>query len=145
MSTKKNRARLWNPATKKHDDVGDYDTLEERDVVIAQARLERSQGKVPKVIEDKAKGGELFVTFAERTLMDRKRRVILSTWQNYNNMLQKWVVPTFGEMKLRDITPRDVDRWFNEVLPQGLTLERSALQHPLHGDDPRGEDAGDRV
>lgn len=119
MSTKKYRARIWNPAIKKHDDLGYYDSQEERDLVIAQARLERSQGKVPKVIEDKGKGGELFVTFAERTLLDRKRRVTLSTWQNYNNMLQKWVVPTFGAMKLRDITSRDVDRWFNEVLPQG--------------------------
>lgn len=119
MSTKKSRARIWNPATQKHDDLGYYDTKEERDVAVAQARLERSQGRIPKVIEDKAKGGELFVTFAERTILDRKRRVSPSTWTNYQSMLQKWIVPTFGQMKLRDIRSRDVDRWFNHVLPEG--------------------------
>lgn len=119
MSTKKYRARLWNPETKVKDDLGYYDTEEERDLVLAQAKLDRAQGRTPKVIEDRARGGELFVTFAERTLLDRKRRVTLSTWQNYQAMLRKWVVPTFGQMKLRDITPRHVDRWFNEVLPQG--------------------------
>lgn len=119
MSTTKHRARLWNPATKRRDDLGYYDTPEERDAVIAQAKLDRRQGRTPKVIEDRTRGGELFVTFAERTLMDRKRRVTLNTWSNYNRMLQKWIIPTFGQMKLRDITPRDVDRWFNEVLPEG--------------------------
>lgn len=119
MSTKKHRARIWNPATRKHDDLGYYDTKEERDVAVAQARLERSQGKVPKVIEDKTRGGILFVTFAERTILDRKRRVSPSTWINYNSMLQKWIIPTFGEMKLRDIKSRDVDKWFNQVLPEG--------------------------
>lgn len=119
MATKKHRARLWNPETQKKDDLGYYDTEEERDLVIAQAKLDRKQGRTPKVIEDRTRGGELFVTFAERTLLDRKRRVTLSTWQNYQAMLAKWVMPTFGHKKLRDITPRDVDRWFNEVLPVG--------------------------
>ncbi len=113
------RARLWNPETRKKDDLGYYETVEERDLVLAQAKLDRSQNKVPKVLEDRARGGELFVTFAERTLLDRKRTTTLRTWKNYNSMLQKWVLPTFGNMKLRDIRTRDVDRWFQEVLPQG--------------------------
>lgn len=119
MPTKKHRARIWNPYTKSKEDLGYYDTPEERDLVVAQAKLDRSQGRVPKVIEDKTRGGELFVTFAERTILDRKRRVSPSTWRNYNSMAQRWIIPTFGQMKLRDISPRDVDKWFNEVLPQG--------------------------
>ncbi|MGS0560106.1 tyrosine-type recombinase/integrase [Microbacterium aurugineum] len=119
MATRKYRARLWNPDTKVKDNLGYYDTEEERDLVIAQAKLARSQGRLPKVIEDRTRGGERFVTFAERTLLDRKRRVALTTWTNYNSMLQRWVVPYFGEMKLRDIRSRDVDKWFNEHLPQG--------------------------
>lgn len=118
MSTKKYRARIWNPTVKKKIDLGYYGTEEERDLVEARAKLDLSQQRTPKAIEDHTRGGELFVTFAERTLLDWKRRVTLSTWTNYQAMLGKWVVPTFGQMKLRDITPRDVDRWFNEVLPR---------------------------
>lgn len=119
MTTKKYRARIWNPVTKTKDDLGYYATPEERDLVVAQARHERSQGRVPKVIEDRARGGELFVTFAERTILDRKRRVAPATWTNYQSMLRTWIVPYFGDMKLRDIRSRDIDRWFNHVLPEG--------------------------
>lgn len=118
MSTTKHRARIWNPVTKKKLDLGYYETEEERDLAIAQARLELSRNRIPKVIEDRTRGGELFVTFAERTLLDRKRLVSLGTWENYNGMLQKWILPTFGSMKLRDITPREIDRWF-QSLPVG--------------------------
>lgn len=119
MTTNKHRARLWDPATQTRLELGYYATVEERDLALAQAKLELSQDRVPRVIEDRARGGELFVTFAERTLLDRKRTVADATWRNYQGMLRKWVVPTFGNMKLRDIRSRDVDRWFNEVLPAG--------------------------
>lgn len=119
MSTEKPRGRVWNPTEKKRIDLGYFDTKEERDLAVAQAKLEISRGQKPKIIEDRTRGGELFVTFAERTLLDRKRTVTLNTWKNYNGMLQKWIIPTFGTTKLRDIKPRDVDRWFNTVLPVG--------------------------
>lgn len=45
----------------------------------------------PKVVEDRACGGELFVTFAERTLLHRKtvRKISTGTWRNYNTHLQR--------------------------------------------------------
>lgn len=119
MSTEKPRGRVWDPTQKKRIDLGYFDTKEERDLAVAQAKLEISRGQKPKIIEDRTRGGELFVTFAERTLLDRKRRVTHNTWKNYNLMLQRWIIPTFGQMKLRDIKSRDVDRWFNTVLPVG--------------------------
>ncbi|MDD7929694.1 tyrosine-type recombinase/integrase [Microbacterium thalli] len=119
--TTKFKARFWDPAAAKYVHVGYFDTAEERDYEVAKAKLEHAKGLQPKVVEDRARGGELFVTFAERTLHHRLRtkKVTVGTWSNYNLMLQRWILPTFGQKKLRDITTREIDRWFNEVLPEG--------------------------
>lgn len=119
--TSKIRGKFYDATTGQSIHVGYFDTVEERDYEVAKAKMERARGMQPKVIEDRARGGELFVTFAERTLLHRKtvRKISTGTWRNYNTHLQRWILPTFGQTKLRDITAREVDRWFSEVLPAG--------------------------
>ncbi|MFE1663307.1 tyrosine-type recombinase/integrase [Microbacterium sp. P02] len=123
MSTQKpHRARVWDPEKRKHIALGYYATAREKRLAEAKALADLSEAR-----QEVQRGHERFETFAERTLLARKRRVTYSTWMNYQRILAKWIMPTFGTMKLRDITPAHVDTWFSSLPVAPSNAQRYAV------------------
>lgn len=52
-----------------------------------------------------------------------------STFRGYKSVVEKRLIPKFGHMKLKDITPKIISSFYNELLKEGLTEE---FIHYLH-------------
>lgn len=120
MTAKKHRARVTIDGRQIH--LGYFDTAKARKLAEAQALTNQEE-----TVLELVKGGERFESFAERTLLAHKRKVSLSTWENYQRMLRLWILPTFGKKRLRDITVRDVDRWFSSLPEAPSNAQRYAV------------------
>lgn len=120
MGKKQYRARVTIDGRQIH--LGYFDTAKERKLAEAEALANAKE-----TVLELVKGGERFQSFAERTLLAHKRRVTDSTWHNYMRMYRLWLLPTFGKKRLRDITVRDVDRWFNALPDAPSNAQRYAV------------------
>ncbi|GMM94745.1 tyrosine-type recombinase/integrase [Microbacterium sp. MTN4-26] len=120
MAGKRYRARVTIDGKQIH--LGYFTTARERKQAEAEALANQRE-----TVQARERGGERFETFAARTLQARKRKVAHSTWVNYNLMAQRWILPTFGRMRLRDITVRDVDEWFASLPPAPSNAQRYAV------------------
>ena len=85
---------------------------------LAEVRADISRGvwKSPKTPEEK---GFTFSEYAE-SFMDRSSRKP-KTDAEYDRLLKKHCVPTFGKMKLDAITPLKVGNWYAKLLPDAPT------------------------
>lgn len=47
---------------------------------------------------------------------DKKPRIKLNTWLTKENIVNTHILPYFGNIKVNEITPRDIVAWQNELL-----------------------------
>jgi len=87
---------------------------------LAEVRADISRGvwKSPKTPEDMEKSFT-FARYAE-LFMDRSSRKP-KTDAEYDRLLKKHIIPTFGKMKLDTITPLKVGNWYAKLLPDAPT------------------------
>ena len=59
--------------------------------------------------------GPLFRDYAEQFMRRQARRWKASTQESNCHFLRRYLLPFFGDMRMRDITPADVRRWFDSM------------------------------
>ena len=58
-----------------------------------------------------------FGAFAELYERDMRPRLKENSWLTKENIIQKKILPYFGQRKISEITTKDVIAWQNELLP----------------------------
>jgi integrase len=107
----KKQARVPDPITGKSIPLGTYDTIDEADAAIAEARSQRRAGKWI----DPRKGQVLFGPYSTEWLT---MRTDLSprTAELYEGLLRLHIVPRFGKTQLGDISTPAVREWRSTLL-----------------------------
>jgi len=57
-----------------------------------------------------------FSAFVELYILDMKTRLRQSTWETKENIINKKILPYFGEKRMRDINAKGVIQWQNEMM-----------------------------
>lgn len=57
-----------------------------------------------------------FVDFVDVYADDMKSRLRESTWENKENMINKWLIPFFGRRVMHEIGTKDIITWQNQML-----------------------------
>jgi len=57
-----------------------------------------------------------FAAFVELYRRDTKARLKLSTWLTKENIIQKKLLPAFGNKRISEITAKDIIQWQNEMM-----------------------------
>ena len=80
-------------------------------LAVKQAEIVRNEWTDP------GAGSEVFRDYAEEWLARgvRQNRIRLSTAGKYRSLLDRHLLPTFGKLHLRKITPRLVHEWYDEL------------------------------
>jgi len=78
---------------------------------------------------DESAGSVRFEVYAERWLDERALRP--RTSEMYESQLRKWILETFGSVKLNDITTRDVRSWRGTLLKSHLSENSVAKVYRL--------------
>lgn len=72
----------------------------------------------------------LTVNEAIEVWLDRTRSSLrYTTWMNYGSVLRNHVTPRIGHLKLANLTPRDVDRLYEDLLTEGRASATVAKVH----------------
>ncbi|WP_181311178.1 N-terminal phage integrase SAM-like domain-containing protein [Nocardioides campestrisoli] len=80
-----------------------------------------------------ARATETFVVYAERWLKNRKVKgqpLVARTIDHYQYALKRFILPTFGLMQLRDISPAAVADWYDTTAADTPTSRAHALLPP---------------
>jgi len=122
--------------TKKYRSLGTFETEDEARQAESVAKVEErllkkmgldladtAQTAKPKVIRRKP-GRTPFAEYAHRHL--NLRTLKRDSWHNYNWLLEKHLIPTFGKMALEDITTEAVEDWWIEKGKGSLHSRRQA-------------------
>lgn len=95
--------------------AGTYDTKREAQLAGYAALLDASK---PKAIK-KEKSKVTLAEFAPKALSVLATQLAPGTMENHERNLRLHLLPVFGEMRLRDIKPDDVDDWWASVPESG--------------------------
>ncbi|MGG4498447.1 tyrosine-type recombinase/integrase [Brevibacillus reuszeri] len=60
-----------------------------------------------------------------------KQTVRISTYENYYRAINKRILPVLGHLKLKEITPAHIQRFYKELVEEGLTAEYIRYLHSL--------------
>lgn len=90
--------------------AGTYKTKTEAKQARALAVAEVLKG----TYRDPRRGKKLFRDYAEEVMAIKKPDLRPGTYRNYVTLLNRQLLPTFGDRAIADITINDVDRWWAE-------------------------------
>ena len=77
-------------------------------------------------------------TRAESFLTDRPRPLAPKTLELYRNLLDRFILPTFGEVPIGSITTEAVRTWLSRVRNDSSELQSAKAYRLLPGDPERG-------
>lgn len=105
--------------------VDPYTGLKKRKEIRAKTKqdLELKIKKWKQSIDDGLNGTGDDVTvaaYAEEYLESCRVSVKSQTYQNYKQIIAKHIILSFGTIKLKDLSPRYVQRWVTRLIDQGL-------------------------
>ena len=61
-----------------------------------------------------------FGEFIIRWLESKKSNLKKNTWSQYNHLLKEYVLPSFGNVKIRDLRPDQIQSLYDDLLAQGV-------------------------
>lgn len=105
--------------------IDPYTGLKKRKEIRAKTTRELNQ-KIrvwKKTIDDGLSGVSTEVTvaaFAKDYLETCRVSVKVQTYLSYKQTIEKHILPTFGMIKLKDLTPRYIQRWVTRLMDSGL-------------------------
>ena len=69
--------------------------------------------------------GPLFRDYAEEFMRRQARRWKPATQENNRHLLKRYILPFFGNLRMADIAPADVRRWFDSMSATPATANRA--------------------
>ena len=61
-----------------------------------------------------------FASFVDTYTVDMKNRIKENTWQTKEHIIRTKILPYFSKRKIKDIQPKDIIAWQNEMIKQSL-------------------------
>ena len=59
-----------------------------------------------------------FASFVDTYTVDMKNRIKENTWQTKEHIIRTKILPYFSKRKIKDIQPKDIIAWQNEMIKQ---------------------------
>lgn len=72
-----------------------------------------------------------FSEFLENWLKSKKPVVTAHTWRTYCQLVRDYIGPTLGEIKLRDLSPNQIQHFYNECVDAGIGLRTVQKTHTV--------------
>lgn len=124
------RARYTGPDGVRHPAPWTFETFEDAEAwLVAERRLLTSDDWSPPAERDRRAPVTTFGQYAEAWLAGRKvkgQALSPRTREHYRKLLDKHILPTFGDMPLKRITPEKVDHWYEVTAPGQPTMQAHA-------------------
>lgn len=98
-----------------------FDTREEAELWEAKTRVDVDAGKIL------TRGTKTLATFAQEWLDHQKAATLKGSWQKEHANLTHYILPAFGDHKLRAIDLYSVQRWMNDLKGKISEVKRDDL------------------